>query len=68
MLIISRKQVSERIKQPNQEQIRTPEEKVTYKYFEILEADTAKQVEMKEKILKVYRKILRTLLKTELYC
>ena len=32
---------------PNQEKIRTLEEKEIYKYLGILEADTIKQVEMK---------------------
>ena len=35
---------------PNQDKIRTLWEKETYKYLGILEADTIKQVEMKEKI------------------
>ncbi len=35
---------------PNQDKIRTLGEKETYKYLGILEADTIKQVEMKEKI------------------
>ena len=34
---------------PNQDKIRTLREKETYKYLGILEADTIKQVEMKEK-------------------
>ena len=34
---------------PNQDKIRTLEEKEMYKYLGILEADTIKQVEMKEK-------------------
>ena len=33
---------------PNQEKIRILGKKETYKYFGILEADTIKQVEMKE--------------------
>ena len=37
---------------PNQEKIRTLEEKETYKYLGILVTDTIKQVEMKEKNLK----------------
>ena len=41
-----------RIEQPNQDKIRTLREKETYKYLGILEADTIKQVEMKEKIRK----------------
>ena len=39
---------------PNQDKIRTLEEKETYKYLGILEADTIKQVDMKEKIKKEY--------------
>ena len=39
---------------PNQEKIRTLGENETYKYVGILEADTIKQVEMKEKIQKEY--------------
>ena len=35
---------------PNQDNIRTPVENETYKYLGILEADTIKQVEMKDKI------------------
>ena len=34
----------------NQDKIRTLREKETYKYLSILEADTIKQVKMKEKI------------------
>ena len=37
------------IELPNQEKIRMLREKETYKYLGILEADTIKQVEMKEK-------------------
>ena len=37
---------------PNQDKIRTLEEKETYKYLGILEADTIKQVEIKEIIQK----------------
>ena len=35
---------------PKQEKIRTLREKETYKYLRILEADTIKQMELKEKI------------------
>ena len=35
---------------PNQDKIRTLEENETYKYLGILEADTIKEVEMKDKI------------------
>ena len=37
---------------PNQDKIRTLGENITYKYLGILEADTIKQVEMKDKIKK----------------
>ena len=39
---------------PNQDKIRTLTENETYKYLGILEADTIKQVEMKNKIQKEY--------------
>ena len=42
------------MKQPNRDKIRTLREKETYKYLGILEADTIKQVEMKDKIQKEY--------------
>ena len=42
-------QMMEGIELLNQEKIRTLGDKETYKYFGILEADTIKQVEMKEK-------------------
>ena len=35
---------------PKRKKIRTLEKKETYKYWEILEVDTIKQLEMKEKI------------------
>ena len=47
-----KRQMTEGIELPNQEKIRTFREKETYKYLEILEADTIRQVEMKEKKLK----------------
>ena len=40
------------VKLPNQVVIKTLKEKETYKYLGILEADTIKQVEMKERIKK----------------
>ena len=42
------------MERPNQDKIRTLGEKETYKYLSILEADTIKQVEMKDKVLKEY--------------
>ena len=51
---------------PNQGKIRTLGEKETYKYFSILEVDTIKQVEMKEKVQKEYLRRTRKLLETKL--
>ena len=58
MLIIkSRKpQMTKRIELPNQEKIRTFREKEIYKYLGVLEADTMKHAEMKEKIKEEYFK------------
>ena len=47
-----KRQITEGIELPNQGKIRTLREKETYKYLGILEVDTIKQVEMKEKNLK----------------
>ena len=46
--------------------IRTFGKKETYKYFGILEADTIKQIEMKDKIKKQYLRRTRKLLETKL--
>ena len=51
---------------PNQDKIRMLGEKETYKYLVILEGDTIKQVEMKEKIKTEYLRITRNLLETKL--
>ena len=51
---------------PNQDKIRTLGEKETNKYLGILEADTIKQVEMKDKIKKEYLRRTRKLLETKL--
>ena len=51
---------------PNQDKIKTLGENETYKYLGILEADTIKQVEMKEKIQKEYLRRTRKLLETKL--
>ena len=53
---------------PNQDKIRTLKEKETYKYLGILEADTIKQVKMKDKIQKEYLRKTRKLLGTKLSC
>ena len=47
-----KRNITEGAEQQNQEKIRTLGEKETYKYLGILEADTIKQVKMKEKIKK----------------
>ena len=51
---------------PNQDKIRTLGENETYKYLGSLEADTIKQVEMKDKIQKEYLRRTRKLLETKL--
>ena len=51
---------------PNQYRIRTLGENETYKYMGILEADTIKQVEMKEKIKNKYVRRTRIQLETKL--
>ena len=52
----------------NQDKIRTPAENETNKYLGILEADTIKQVEMKDKIQKEHIRRTRKLLETKLSC
>ena len=54
------------IELPNQDKIRTLGENNAYKYLGILEADTIKQVQMKDKIHKEYLKRTRKLLETKL--
>ena len=49
-----KRHLTDRIELPNQDKIRTLAENETYKYFRILEADTIRQVKMKNKIQKVY--------------
>ena len=56
------------IELPNQDKIRTLRENETYKYLAILEADTIKQVQMKDKIQKEYLRRTRKLLETKLSC
>ena len=51
---------------PNKDKIKTLAENETYKYLGILEADTIKQVEMKEKTQKEYLRRTRKLLETKL--
>ena len=51
---------------PNHDKIRMLGENETYKYLGILEADTIKQVQMKDKIQKEYLRRTRKLLETKL--
>ena len=60
--------MSDRMELPNQDKIRTLGEKEIYKYLSILEADTIKQVEMKDKIFFKYLRRTRKLLETKLSC
>ena len=53
---------------PNHDKVRTLGEDETYKYLGILEADTIKQVQMKENIQKEYLRRTRKLLGTKLSC
>ena len=54
------------IELPNQDKIRTLAENETYKYLGILEADTIKQEEIKDRIQKEYLRGTRKLLETKL--
>ena len=54
------------IERTNQDKIRTLGENETDKYSGILEADTIKQVQMKDKIQKEYLRRTRILLETKL--
>ena len=59
---------TEWIDQSNQKKIRTLGENDAYKYLRILEADTMKQVQMKEKLQKEHLRRTRKLLETKLSC
>ena len=59
-----KQQITEGIELTNQENIRALGEKKTYKYLQILESDTIKQAEMKDKIKKEYLRRTRKLIKT----
>ena len=61
-----KRHLTDGIELSNHDKIRTLAENVTYKYLGILEADTIKQVEMKNKILKEYLRRTRKLLETKL--
>ena len=68
MLIMKsgKRQLTDGMELPNKDKIKTLAENETYKYLGILEADTIKQVEMKEKIQKEYLRKTRKLLETKL--
>ena len=67
MLIRSEKrQITNGIKLPDEENFRMLGEKEIYEYLGILEVDTIKQAEMKEKIKKENLRPMRTLLDTNL--
>ena len=57
-----KRHLTDRMELPNHDKIRTLGEKDTFKYLGILEAETIKQVEMKEKIKKEYHRGIRKLL------
>ena len=57
-----KRHLTDGIELPNQDKIKTMTENETYKYLKILEADTIKQFEMKNKIQKEYLSRTRKLL------
>ena len=61
----SGKHLTDGMELPNQDKIRTFAENETYKYLGILEADTIKQVEMKDKIQKEYHRRTKKLLSSQ---
>ena len=61
-----KRHLTDGMEQPNQDTIRTFVENETYKYLGILEADTIKQEEMKDKIQKEYFRRTSKLLETKL--
>ena len=62
-----KRHITDGMEVPNRDRIRTLEENETYKYLGILEADTIKQVQMKDMIRKRYLRTTRKLLETKLY-
>ena len=57
---------TDKMELPNEDKIRSLAENKTYKYLGILEADTVKQVQMKDKIQKEHLRRTRKLLETKL--
>ena len=68
MLVIKsgKRQLPDGMELPNKDKIKTLAENEIYKYLGILEADTIKQAEIKEKIQKDYLRSTRKLLETKL--
>ena len=64
----SKRHLTDGMELPNQDKFRTLGENETYKYLCILEADTIKQVEVKDKIQKEYRRRTRKQLEKKLSC
>ena len=62
---IGKRHITNGMEQPNQDKIRTLREKETYTYLGILETDTMKQLEIKDKIQKEYLRRTRKLLETK---
>ena len=62
----AKRHMTDGMKLPNNDKIRTLGQNETYKYLGVLEADTIKQVEMKDKIRKEYLRRTRKLLETKL--
>ena len=63
-----KRQLTDGMEVSNKDEIKTLAENETSKYLGILEADTIKQVEMKEKNQKEYLRRTRKLLETKLSC
>ena len=63
-----KRHMPDRMELPNHDKIRTLRENAAYKYFDILEADTIKQVQMKDKVRKEYLRRTRKLLETKPSC
>ena len=63
-----KRHITDGMKLPNQDKIRTLVENETYKYLGISEANTIKQEGMKDKMQKEYYRRTRKLLETKLSC
>ena len=63
-----KRHLTDEIERPNQDKIRTLAENETYKYLGILEADTIKQVEMKNNTQKEYLRRTKKLLEIKISC